>query len=111
VPPSAGAQLLYCGASVHYFFFWGGLYSEKKEIPCPTVRILYHAAQSWGDLVPANDSADQGESEEDYEKVRELAVVDRSVSLRNPISAWDHSRRAILIAVLQPALDSRELIE
>jgi hypothetical protein len=92
-------------------FSSGAVFTTRKK----KSRVQRHAsytAQCRGDLVPANDSADQGESEEDsYEKVREVAVVDRSVSLRNPILAWAHSRRAILIAALQPALDSRELIE
>ena len=67
-------------------------------------RILPPPRAVPGDLIQANDSADQGESEEgSYEKVRELAIVDRSVSLRNPIAAWTHSRRAILIAAFRSA--------
>ena len=48
-----------------------------------------------GDLIQTNDSADQGSrTRGSYEKqVRELAVVDRSVSLRNSIPARAHSRR------------------
>ena len=73
----------------------GTLYSPK-----PSLTAAVQLLPPWR----TNDSADQGESKEDsYEKVRELAIVDRSVSLRNPIPAWAHSRRAILIAASSSA--------
>ena len=66
---------------------------------CPTERLFHHAAESRGDLIQASDSVDQVASKEgNREKVRDLAILDRSVSLRNPFPAWDHSRLAILIA-------------